>query len=64
MNKAVIAKPEYKAFLLVRDKDGVPRFDDPENAPQELKNALTDEDLRRMDPSVVMKLGLSHRMEK
>lgn len=49
---------------IVRDKNGVPKFDDPKNASQAMKNMLTDDDLRRMDPQLVARLGLTHRLEK
>ena len=43
--------------------DGVPQFDDPENAPEEMKAMLTDEDLRAMPRDIVARLGLIHRLE-
>lgn len=35
---------KFKGFALVRDKDGNPKVDDPDNLPPEIYNALTDKD--------------------
>jgi len=44
--KAVIQAPpgKFKAFALVRDKDGKPKIDDPKNCPPEILEMLTDEE--------------------
>jgi len=48
-------------FGIVRDLNGVPVFDDPENAPPEMKAMLTDDDIQKMPLDIVEKLGLTHR---
>jgi hypothetical protein len=44
MNKLGAQSSNFKGFALVRDKNGVPRVDDPENLPQEIRDMLTDEE--------------------
>lgn len=47
---------------LVRDKDGIPKFDDPQNAPADVKALLTDADLLKMNHTVVEQLGFRPRL--
>lgn len=51
------------AYGIVRDADGVPKFDEPETVPEAVKAALTDDDLRKMKPETVERLGLKHRIK-
>ena len=44
MSNATLGKPTIKARILVRDKDGHPKFDDPEKIRQHLAD-LTKEDI-------------------
>lgn len=64
MAKVTTPAPKFKAFMLVRDADGIPKFDDPANVPNEIKKALTKEDIKKMDAGVVRTLGLGHLLEE
>ena len=44
MNKVGAQAGEFKGYALVRDKNGNPRIDDPENLPQQIKDMLTDDE--------------------
>ena len=44
MNQVKAASSGWKAYGLVRDKDGTPVIDDPETLPQQIKDMLTDEE--------------------
>ena len=48
-------------FGIVRDKNGKPKFDDPENAPEEMKAMLTDRDIELLSDNELQALGLIHR---
>ena len=39
----------WRGVYIVRDKDGNPKFDDPHNVPQELLDALTEQDLQYLE---------------
>ena len=41
MNTVKVKPARIKMVALVRDKDGKPRIDDPENIPPEISNLLT-----------------------
>lgn len=43
---------------IVRDKNGKPRFDDPKNAPQEMKDMLTEGDIALLDDHVLRDLKI------
>jgi len=57
-------KPQFKAHFIVRDCDGIPKFDDPENVDPEMLQGITDEDIAKMDPGIVRTLGLGHRLKE
>ena len=44
MHKIGAQDGEWKAYGLVRDKDGKPRIDDPDTLPQEVRDMLTDDE--------------------
>lgn len=46
---------------IVRDSNGKPKFDDPENAPAEMKAMLTDADIAHLSDDELRKLNLTHR---
>lgn len=46
-------------YGLVRDKNGVPVFDNPETAPERMKAMLTPEDIAKLDSDTLQKLGLN-----
>lgn len=64
MNGINLPKPVFRGFALICDQDGIPVFDDPENAPDEMKALITDDQLKRMDRDIVAGLGLISRLEK
>lgn len=59
-----IPSPIFKGHALICDRDGLPLFDDPENASPEMKALITDDQLKRMDRDLVARLGLIERLEK
>ena len=42
--ESLIPQPEFRAFGLVRDKDGRPKVDDPSSLPPEVVAMLSKED--------------------
>tara|TARA_Y100000310_G_scaffold324866_2_gene387333 strand:- start:2158 stop:2349 length:192 start_codon:yes stop_codon:yes gene_type:complete len=59
MPQSKLTRPHPKLFGLVRDPNGVPKFDDPSNVPDEIKALLTKEDLRKLPLETVEALGFS-----
>ena len=49
---------------IVRDKNGKPKFDNPENAPPEMKVMLTDADIALLSDMELRALNLMHRRQK
>lgn len=47
---------------IVRDKNGVPKFDSPETASAEMKAMLTDRDILALPVTTVTALGLIPRL--
>jgi len=43
--EAITSPAEVKLIAIVRDKDGNPKFDDPDNVPPEILAALSPEDI-------------------
>ena len=53
--------PAKPMIGFVRDKNtGLPKFDNPDRVPEAMKAALTDDDLARLDPDIVRRLGMDN----
>jgi len=48
-----------KAYGIVRDRNGKPKFDDPSNVPQAIKEMLTIRDIQLLSPEERQALGLT-----
>jgi len=58
MSKAQDGKTS--AYLLVRDRNGKPRFDDPDNIPPELWEMLTDDERKEIEHGRDTRRGNPH----